>query len=64
MRVINATDGVPLMDLEAGRCAWPVTAEKPHRFCGAPALPGRSYCQIHDNLAYRRKPAEPKLEAA
>jgi GcrA cell cycle regulator len=37
---------VSMIDLEAGRCKWPVGRETPFLFCGAPAT-HRHYCDHH-----------------
>jgi GcrA cell cycle regulator len=34
------------------RCQWPVTHDKPWRFCGEPTAPGRPYCAAHTRIAY------------
>ncbi len=47
---------VPIMELERGQCRWPVNDAargKEHLFCGAPAIPGKSYCAAHAAIAYR-----------
>ena len=49
---------VPLMYLESDQCRW-VLGEPtyPAMYCGAPQLPGFSYCDRHCRLAY--EPARP-----
>jgi hypothetical protein len=37
-------EGVSLFDLPANGCRWPVAASL---YCGAPKVPGRSYCSVH-----------------
>jgi GcrA cell cycle regulator len=47
---------VPIMELERGQCRWPVNDAArgdEHLFCGAPAIPGKSYCAAHAAIAYR-----------
>lgn len=37
-------------------CQWPVSADRPWRFCGAPPAYGLSYCRDHCRAAYVQKP--------
>lgn len=41
----------PLLDLDPSDCRWPVTADKPFLFCGAPKAEGSSYCACHRRLS-------------
>jgi hypothetical protein len=43
-----------LLDLQRGCCVWPHgdPALDSFRWCGAAALPGKSYCSKHQRLAY------------
>lgn len=46
-----------------GTCQWPVSADRPWRFCGAPvAAFGCPYCDTHVAIAWHRPPR--RLEAA
>lgn len=47
----NRTDGIPMEDLLPNQCRWPVTPEKPFRFCSS-TTDGRPYCELHDRLAH------------
>lgn len=47
----NRTDGIPLGDLIENQCRWPVTPDKPFRFC-ADATDGRQYCDLHHDTAH------------
>ena len=33
-------------------CCWPLTADRPWRFCANRRLPGRAYCPEHQKIAY------------
>lgn len=49
---------VPIMDLSANECRWPVNDAKPgeaHLFCGAECSTGKPYCTAHSLVAYRPK---------
>jgi len=49
--------GLRLYDLREGHCRWPVGEEKPAQFfCGAPALPSKSWCEHHYRMAYGHGP--------
>lgn len=39
-------------------CVWPIGEPRSpeFRFCGAPAVAGRSYCQEHIDRAYAKAP--------
>lgn len=45
---------VPLNDLEMGQCRWPFgdPQRQPFGFCGAPKVPGLSYCRPHAVIAH------------
>ena len=46
--------------LRAGsECRWPLTNDRPWRFCGEACREGSSYCPTHDALAHR--PIDPKI---
>ena len=47
-----------LAELEPGSCRWPIgdPASPQFRFCGAPALPGQSYCRACARKAYQTQP--------
>ena len=40
-------------DLERGGCRWPVTDDRPARFCARRAAPGGVYCEEHAARAVR-----------
>ncbi len=46
---------VPLSELKAGECRWPIgdPREKNFGFCGCKALPGLPYCMEHSQVAYQ-----------
>ncbi len=47
---------VPLMQIIAGMCRFPVNDPPPRGeflFCGAPVMPGKVYCPFHCGIAYR-----------
>jgi hypothetical protein len=44
---------VPLLDLRADNCRWPVTERPPHLFCGRPKWGGSPYCACHTAKAWR-----------
>jgi GcrA cell cycle regulator len=48
--------GCSLLDLNAGKCRWPIGGPKVTDiwFCGNEPLPGLPYCLGHARLAYRR----------
>ncbi len=60
--------GVAFMDLEPGQCRWPLgnlsdrRAPVADRFCGEPAIEGKSYCPRCHRRAYR--PFQPHKSAA
>lgn len=47
--------GVPLTDLKANQCRWPLgdPQDESFGFCGCPALPGLPYCLEHAQVAYQ-----------
>lgn len=51
-----------------GTCCWPMwsnKAAKPtHEYCGAPTVPGKSYCRAHCAKAWDRVPREVGRDAA
>ena len=54
---------IDLIELSAGTCRFPITAEGPHhRFCGASPIEGSVYCEQHHALCHE-KPAETKKRA-
>lgn len=48
-------DRIPLTDLKAGQCRWPLgdPREKNFGFCGCKSLPGLPYCIEHAQVAYQ-----------
>ena len=48
---------VPLPHVVERFCQWPIghPGSDDFHFCGAPAVPGKPYCQKHCGVAYRRK---------
>ena len=50
----NRETGIPLESLEPHECRWPVTNTKPVLFCGDKACEGKSYCELHQKLAYKK----------
>lgn len=56
--------GVDIMDLTPGMCRWPISDDRPHRFCGVAC--GSTYCLDHAAIAYPvqtvRKRIHPPLE--
>ncbi|MGF3026939.1 GcrA family cell cycle regulator [Methylobacterium aquaticum] len=51
--------GIPLAALGAFACHYAVTPDNvrphQHRFCGAPALPGKSWCAEHADAVFSAK---------
>lgn len=47
--------GVPLTDLKANQCRWPLgdPQDESFGFCGCSALPGLPYCLEHAQIAYQ-----------
>jgi hypothetical protein len=45
-------DGPDIIALPAGRCKFPVTHDRPYKFCGEKAEHGKPYCKHHSELAY------------
>jgi hypothetical protein len=46
---------VPLLELRADDCRWPVTDRPPHLFCGQMKWGSSSYCCDHTRMAWRRE---------
>jgi hypothetical protein len=46
-----------IADLTDDTCRWPVghPKDKDFRFCGAPSLPRKPYCECHWRIAWRRR---------
>lgn len=42
-----------VLQLTDGTCRYPVTKAVPHKFCGHPSLPGKSWCDAHHAHVYR-----------
>lgn len=42
-----------LLDLANNECRWPLTRDKPFRFCAEPKLAGSSYCACHKPMSVR-----------
>lgn len=57
-RQIPVAQRVTLFDLTADHCRWPVgqPAEPDFFFCGAPPLPGHTYCGPHCARAFNSQP--------
>lgn len=51
----KARSSKPVPLWERTGCAYPVTDEKPHRFCNKPSPPD-SYCEFHKKIMYRVNP--------
>lgn len=51
--VLPGSRAVPLADLSAHECRYPVSTTTPHRFCGLPATPGAPYCAKHRQVTTR-----------
>jgi len=43
-------DGPDIIELGAGQCKFPVTQDRPYKFCGAKT--NGTYCPEHSQLAY------------
>jgi GcrA cell cycle regulator len=39
-------------------CCWPITKDRPHRFCDEPSARGLPYCPDHCQLAYVANPTK------
>ena len=52
----DRANGLRLWELRPNGCRWPLggTWEHAEFFCGAPRLPGCSYCKEHRKLAFSR----------
>ena len=46
--------GRTLESLCEHECRWPVTDTKPFLFCGEKSLDGKSYCELHQKLSYKK----------
>jgi hypothetical protein len=50
-------DGVTILELEVGMCKFPITADRPFKFCGLPTplngLGHAVYCREHHALCHR-----------
>lgn len=46
---------IPLTDLKAGQCRWPIGDPRDENFgfCGAPSISGLPYCLEHAQIAYQ-----------
>lgn len=53
--------GVPMIDLGAGACRWPIGRDAlgRHAFCGAAAAEGRPYCAGHHARAVKPRAEQP-----
>jgi len=53
--VDDGRERIPLTDLQAGGCRWPMgdPREKDFGFCGCAALPSLPYCLEHSQVAYQ-----------
>ncbi len=51
----NNRTGVPLLDLDARSCRWPLGDPRDEKFgfCGDGAIPGLPYCESHSKAAYQ-----------
>jgi GcrA cell cycle regulator len=55
--------GIPIFDLRERHCRWPVGNDRPAKFfCGAPAVPSKSWCEHHYGLAYGHRPTRQSRE--
>lgn len=62
MHTDGANNGVRLLDLRHSSCRWPLGGAWDHAefFCGAPAVPGCSWCKEHQKRAFARASTIPK----
>ncbi|MBL28916.1 MAG: global cell cycle regulator GcrA-like protein [Rhodospirillaceae bacterium] len=53
---------IAMGDLKANSCRWTIgdPGKPDFGFCGAPALPGRSYCETHYARVYVQKQSRPR----
>ena len=55
--------GIPIFYLRERHCRWPVGNDRPAKFfCGAPAVPSKSWCEHHYGLAYGHRPTRQSRE--
>jgi GcrA cell cycle regulator len=55
--------GIPIFDLRERHCRWPLGNDRPAKFfCGAPAVPSKSWCEHHYGLAYGHRPTRQSRE--
>ena len=56
----DISSGVTLLELKEHSCRWPLGGhlEKATLFCGAPKVPGKSYCSCHSARAFQRSLAK------
>jgi hypothetical protein len=56
--------GIRIFELRERHCRWPLGDDRPAKFfCGAPAVPSKSWCEHHYALAYGHRPAHQNREA-
>ena len=56
-------NGIRIFDLRERHCRWPLGQDRPAKFfCGAPAIPSKSWCEHHYELAYGHRPTHQKPE--
>jgi hypothetical protein len=56
-RATERITGIRIFDLHERHCRWPIGEDRPTKFfCGAPAVPSRSWCEHHYGLAYGHRP--------
>jgi GcrA cell cycle regulator len=55
--VVYPAGPVSLLDLDSGRCKWPVSGPPAAQFCGMAQATGSPYCPMHSALAFN-KPRE------
>jgi hypothetical protein len=49
----STTVGIALLQLREGQCRWPVDDKQPpRRFCAAPTVGTRSWCEVHAQRAF------------
>jgi GcrA cell cycle regulator len=51
--IVDSAKPCALIDLDRGKCRWPLESAGDLRFCGNSAADGISYCAGHARLAYR-----------
>nr|QBM02683.1 hypothetical protein [uncultured archaeon] len=55
-RPVSAIPGSQLVTLQkrtSDQCRWPVNEGSPYLYCGAPRVPGKSYCAHHQRMLLR-----------